>query len=466
MEILKINSNFFPKSLFFQPKREMDANLFSQQLKTTYRRAAQLYQHTKTISPESETEAELLAQSLEELRTALEELHVAEEEILLQNQELAIARSQVEIERQRYCNLFEFAPDAYLVTDSLGVIREANRAAAKLLNIPQQRLIGKPLATYILAPEKQAFRTRLHQLGQNDSTQEWEIGICPRERAAIDAAITVAAIGNRSDASSNWCWLIRDITARKQAEATVRAIQSQNLELQEAARMKSHFLAIMSHELRSPLNAIVGFAQLLLRQAHYPLVNGQESMVTRILNSGRHLLNLIDDILDLSKIEANKLELALEELNLVELVTNTTEEIRCLLEQKNLTLKVECNLQNPYVVNDSSRLRQVLVNLLSNGIKFTEVGGVEVKVWEISADHVAIAVKDTGIGISESELQYIFQEFRQADRTLARKYGGTGLGLAITDRLVQMMAGKIEVESQVGQGSTFYVELPRQVQKQ
>jgi PAS domain S-box-containing protein len=438
----------------------MDANLFNQKIETTHKKVALLCQRTEVVSLEQKSE--LLDQSLAELRTTLEELHVAEEEILVQNQELAIAQAQIEIERQRYLDLFDFAPDGYIVTDTMGKIREANRAAAKLLNVPQQFLVGKPLVNYIPYEQRQAFRTQLDKLYQKQF-QEWELTICPREKIAFDAAVTVSTIDDTSGNPTGWRWLIRDITARKQAEAKIRAMQLQNLQLEEAAKLRAHFLAIMSHELRSPLNAIVGFSQVLLRQTHNSLAQTQANMVSRILTSGRHLLTLIEDILDFSKVEAGKLKLELELLNLADLVVATTEEMRCLAEQKNLTLQVSLELENSIIVNDSVRLRQILLNLLSNAIKFTEVGRVEVKAWELDSDRIAIAVEDTGIGIDPEEFQDIFQPFRQGNQTLTRQHEGTGLGLAIAESLVQLMQGKISVESQLGEGSTFCVELPRTV---
>lgn len=439
----------------------MDAKLFNQKIETTYRQATQLYQRSTTASPEQQ--AQLLEQSLEELRTTLEELHVAEEEILAQNEELAIARSQVEIERQRYLDLFEFAPDGYIVTDAIGKIREANRAAASLLKVQQRFLVGKPLVSYIAYEQRQTFRTQLHKMSQMQQPPEWELTFCPRQGIPFDAAVTVSSMYDPSGNATGWRWLIRDITARKQAEVRLRAIQLQNLQLQEAAKLRAHFLAVMSHELRSPLNAIVGFSQLLLRQTQNVLPQNQENMVSRILNSGRHLLVLIEDILDFAKVEAGKLTLHLEPLNVVDLVEATTEEMRCLAEQKHLKLHASFATEAPEIINDSVRLRQILLNLLSNAIKFTEAGEIEVRVWEIDSDRIAIAVKDTGIGIAAEDLQQIFQPFRQGNQTLTRQHGGTGLGLAITDSLVNMMQGKISVESQVKRGSIFQVELPRAV---
>ncbi|NET55617.1 MAG: GAF domain-containing protein [Symploca sp. SIO2E6] len=249
----------------------------------------------------------------------------------------------------------------------------------------------------------------------------------------------------------------------QELESQRQQVLLQNLQLLEAARLKSQFLATMSHELRTPMNAVIGFSQLLLRQRHSSLVPQQVDMVQRILNNGKNLLTLINEILDLSKIEAGRLELKLETFNLVKLLRATVEELRSLADEKHLELEIQADLQNPNVSNDSVRLRQILVNLLSNAIKFTERGQVQVEVKEISLDQLVIIVKDTGIGIAQEDLKHIFEEFRQIDQTTTRKYSGTGLGLAITESLVELMQGKITVESQLGEGSTFRVELPRQV---
>ncbi|HEY9666756.1 MAG TPA: ATP-binding protein [Coleofasciculaceae cyanobacterium] len=240
-------------------------------------------------------------------------------------------------------------------------------------------------------------------------------------------------------------------------------LQLNNLQLLEAARLKSQFLATMSHELRTPMNAVIGFSQLLLRQRQHPLMPQQVDMIGRILNNAKHLLALINEILDLSKIESGRLELKLEAFNLVTFVQSICEEIRPLADEKNLGLHLCANVQNTNAINDSTRLRQILVNLLSNGIKFTQRGSVQVDIKEISLDRLVITVKDTGIGIAKDELDHIFEEFRQIDQTTTRKYAGTGLGLAITKSLVDLMQGTITVESQPGQGSTFRIELPRAV---
>ncbi|MFB6274977.1 MAG: ATP-binding protein [Halothece sp.] len=251
----------------------------------------------------------------------------------------------------------------------------------------------------------------------------------------------------------------------QELERQQRHIKLQNIKLLEAARMKSQFIATMSHELRTPMNAIIGFSQLLLRQVRDTLKPQQTQMLERILSNGKTLLTLINDILDLSKMEAGRLELRLEQCNLNTVISNTVEELRSLAEQKDIALTFTSELKNPWIRNDSNRLRQVVVNLLSNAIKFTEEGSVTVTVSELDNDWVKIAVQDTGIGMTEEQKSQVFEAFEQADQSLTRKYQGTGLGLAITDSLVELMGGKITVHSQINEGSRFEVQLPRYVEE-
>ena len=250
----------------------------------------------------------------------------------------------------------------------------------------------------------------------------------------------------------------------QELEQQRQEIQLKNLQLMEAAKLKSQFLATMSHELRTPMNAIIGFSQLLLRQRTNSLVPKQEEMVERIFNNGKHLLRLIDDILDLSKIEANRLELIPEKFDLVELIEATVEELHSLAQEKNLALEFYHQQVSYEMISDRPRLRQILVNLISNAIKFTETGWVRIDIWEFEANWLEIQVEDTGIGIATEKLQHIFDEFWQVDQSITRKYGGTGLGLAITESLVVLMQGKISVTSKLGQGSIFRVRLPRYVE--
>lgn len=205
---------------------------------------------------------------------------------------------------------------------------------------------------------------------------------------------------------------------------------------------------------------ILGLSQVLLRQRTSTLSEQQVEMVQRILNNGNQLLATIDDLLYFAKVETGCLSFQVEEFNLTTMVAKTIAEHLWLAEQKHLNLSCHVNLAHPLMVNDSVRLKQVLVKLLLNAIKFTKTGSIKVKAWE-SGDKIAIAVIDTGIGIAEPDLEHIFEQFRQVDQTTTRNYGGTGLGLAITKSLVEIMQGIITVKSKLGQGSTFKIELPR-----
>ena len=280
---------------------------------------------------------------------------------------------------------------------------------------------------------------------------------------AISSAIRIheaeraAALADSRLRASNELLVVQN----KELERQKQQIKLQNIQLQESYNLKSEFLATMSHELRTPMNAIMGFSQLLLRQYPDPLSAQQQNLVERILNNSRNLLDMINEMLDFSKIEAGKLELNPRKTNLQYLIKLTIEELRSLAVQKQLDLIVEIELEDCYVVQDSNFIKRTLINLLSNAVKFTESGTITVKVWEIDKTKIAISVSDTGVGIAEEDRQKIFQAFRQADQTFTRQHSGTGLGLAITQSLVKMMKGNITLESEVGQGTTFTVEIPR-----
>ncbi len=404
---------------------------------------------------------QLLNQTLKTFWAALQEQCAAMEELRSSNQALIATHKYLEEERQRYQDLFDFAPDGYLVTDIKGTISQANYAAAKLLNIDQKYLIGKKLISFIPETDRQAFRVMLTQLYGMKRLQEWEVRLSRRDNTVCDAAMTVVTVYDANNKAIALRWQLREITARKQAEEQLRELQLQNLQLVEADRLKSQFLSIMSHELRTPLNAILGFSHVLLRRFRPNVEQQPLNIVENIYSNSKHLLSLVEDILDYTKLKAKRLELQLETFDLAELVKTTTEEMRSLAQHKNLNLEVYLAQSSIFVVNDPSRMHQIIANLLDNAIKYTESGSVVIELTELPEDKLAIAVVDTGIGIGEKDLKLIFQEFRQANQSLARCQGGTGLGLAITDALVQLMQGTIYVESSLGQGSTFRVELAR-----
>ena len=242
-------------------------------------------------------------------------------------------------------------------------------------------------------------------------------------------------------------------------------IQDKSRQLAEASQHKSQFLANMSHELRTPLNAIIGVSEMLREDAE--ALKQDTEPLDRVLGAGRHLLALINDILDLSKIEAGRMELALTTFALAPLIDDVVKTIEPLAAKNSNRVSVNCDAAIGTVHADQMRLRQALLNLMSNANKFTERGTISVnarRAQENSHDWVTIAVADTGIGMTAEQMGKLFQEFSQADTSTTRKYGGTGLGLAISKRFCQMMGGDITVESEVGCGSTFTIHLPRTVE--
>ncbi|WP_414545852.1 ATP-binding protein [Nostoc sp. CCY0012] len=280
-----------------------------------------------------------------------------------------------------------------------------------------------------------------------------------RHAMRVHRAEMQAALANQRLRESNE-QLIRK---NQELESQRQQIQLQNFKLLEASRLKSQFLATMSHELRTPMNAIIGFSQILLRPKFGHLTQQQTDMMERILNNGKHLLMLVNEVLDFSKLEGGRLELKPELFDLTKVINLGVTEMRSLAEAKKLSLRVDIDIENPWIFNDSVRVRQILVNLLSNAIKFTESGCIWVEIEEVAKNRVALVVRDTGIGIAPKDFPYIFEAFRQVDQSITRKYAGTGLGLAIIDSLVRMMGGKIILESQLGSGSMFRIEIPRQV---
>ncbi|MDI6784995.1 MAG: ATP-binding protein, partial [bacterium] len=237
-----------------------------------------------------------------------------------------------------------------------------------------------------------------------------------------------------------------------------------NLRLRKADRLKSEFLANMSHELRTPLNSILGFSELLKEPAFGPLTEKQFEYLNNIASSGRHLLELINDILDLAKVDAGKIELHLEPLPIVQLLDEVQSIVRSIAKEKNIRVLRELPPDLTTIPVDHSRFKQIMYNLLSNALKFTPENGTVTITANPEKDAVRISVQDTGIGIAEEDQARIFNEFEQVDGSRARKYEGTGLGLALTKRLVELHGGNIWVESEIGKGTKFTFTIPNRTQ--
>jgi PAS domain S-box-containing protein len=347
--------------------------------------------------------------------------------------------------------LIESMSDAVIVLDARNRIVDLNPAAERMLGQPSAKLIGQQAATVLTARPDLVERYR-------DTTEaRAEIESIIEPKRFFD--LRISPVYDHQARLNGRLIILRDISDRKQAEA---ALYQAKEEAEIASRAKSTFLANMSHELRTPLTSIMGYSELLKVMAESRGYGDLVPDLERIGSAGSHLLALINDILDLSKIEAGKLDLYLETFNIPALVAYMETSVRPLVEQNGNILEVHCPDDLGSMHADLTRVRQILFNLLSNAAKFTQAGAITLTVTREVAggDWFRFRVTDTGIGMTPKQLQGLFKEFVQADVSTTRKYGGTGLGLALSQRFCQMMGGDIQVESQVGQGSTFIASLP------
>ena len=331
----------------------------------------------------------------------------------------------------------QLSPDAPLATGCVALVPLRAR----------ERLVGL-LAVVVAGSLTADARATLEQAAPNLTIA------CERESAHLHTrrlAVEVRRAAQRLE------------TQNAKLEEQRQELTRLNAELDQAGKLKDQFLANVSHELRTPLNSVIGFSDLLLTMASpdSPLTDTQRDYLETIARNGRHLLEFINELLDLSKIAAGRMELRLEPLALDALFREVADTVRAQLEARKHKLAIE-PLREPLIVTaDRGRLRQVLLNLLSNAIKFTTDGGRIALSAQLAGDRVRVAVSDSGIGIAPDDQEKLFQEFVQLDGSPSRRYEGTGLGLALSKRLVELQGGAIGVESQLGKGSTFWFTVPR-----
>jgi PAS domain S-box-containing protein len=376
----------------------------------------------------------------------------------------------------RFRQLLEAAPDAILEVNPEGQIMLLNQAAERMFGYSSGELLGLNVenlvpaamrgghtqhrASYANRPKTRPMGTGLELEGQrkDGSLFPVEISLSPNW---IDGRLHVIAS-------------VRDITERKLAEDRIRSLREQytaeltsknqqlktrNLEVEQANRLKSEFLASMSHELRTPLHTIIGFSELLTEHLEGPLNEKQQRFVGHILQDARHLLELINEILDISKIESGRLELKRETFDFSRCVEEVLAGIRQHATTKNITLESKDGFQNTLYA-DRVRVKEILYNLLNNAVKFTPDNG---SVWVESAregDSLHVSVCDTGIGIPENEQSFIFDKFYQVEGSKSVSREGTGLGLSISKHLIELHGGTISVESRPGRGSRFKLTFP------
>ena len=353
--------------------------------------------------------------------------------------------------------------EGVIAADADGNVTLVNRQAEALTGWTAAEALGQPVGAVFRLhgqPDGELFSRVLESRRAYDSisaADSTELITRTKDEIPIDvAAAPIVAAGAAQDALTGVVLAFRDIRERKAVEAElVRAKEA----AEASSRTKSQFLANMSHELRTPMNAILGYSEMLQEEAEEEGLDSFTPDLQKIQSAGRHLLALINDILDLSKIEAGKMELYLEDFDLPDVIADVGTTVQTLITKKNNQWEVQCSPEVGTMRGDLTKVRQSLFNLLSNAAKFTENGTVSLHVRR-GGEFYVFDVQDTGIGMTEEQIAGLFEAFSQADASTTRKYGGTGLGLAITRRFCRMMGGDATVQSTPGQGSVFTMRLP------
>jgi protein-histidine pros-kinase len=361
---------------------------------------------------------------------------------------------------QKFRGLLEAAPDAIVGVDEQGEIVLVNAQTERLFGYPREELLGRTLE--MLIPEAARQRhpnhrdTYINDPHPRPMGAGMELAGRRRDGSEFPAEISLSAIETESGIVVSAA--VRDVTDRKSIQEQLR---EKNAELERLGRAKDTFLASMSHELRTPLNAIIGFTGTLLMELPGPLNDDQARQLRTVEQSGKHLLAIINDILDLARIESGAVELGLEAVDCVAVVESVTATLRPLALEKSLELIVSLPAYGVTVEADTRALGQILINVVGNAIKFTETGQVhvELRAHGVDGSRAAIVVSDTGPGIAEAELTGIFNAFERGSRVASTSKEGSGLGLHISHKLAELIGASITVDSVYGVGCTFTITL-------
>jgi PAS domain S-box-containing protein len=393
------------------------------------------------------------------LRQTNKQLQAEIAERLRAEETLEASRKELENERFLLRTLMDNLPDRIYFKDAQSrFLRNSKAHLARFGLLDASQAAGKTDFDFYSAEHaRQAYEDEQHIMHSGESLTKEEKETWPDGRVTW-ALTTKLPLRDENGQVIGSFGISHDISDRKRAEAALREAKEA---AEQANRTKSQFLANMSHELRTPLNSVIGFANILLKNKSGNLSPTDLSLLERIQANGLHLLALINEVLDLSKIEAQKLEVHPVPVQLDSLIRDTIAQQEGLLRDRSVTLQAELPSGMPPLNTDAEKLRQIIINLIGNALRFTEEGSVTVRVITDPATRqpTSIEVVDTGIGIATDKLKLIFEAFEQADTSTARKYGGTGLGLTISRALCRLLGYELLVSSEVGRGSVFSIVL-------
>jgi PAS domain S-box-containing protein len=403
----------------------------------------------------------------------------------------------VESQQARYQELFDLAPDAYVVTDTVGAVRESNRAAAALFRIPPGYLDGKPLAVFIEPESRRAFRDCVTTLSSAEGVEHVEMRVHPRYGPPADVSVVAAASRDAAGKVATIRWILRDVTEQRRAAERMRAIsisverrvaertaRLEQMILERDARItvleaelaaerearlradalgarRSDLLGVLSHEIRTPLHASQGYLELLEMTASANLTPEQQSYLAHMHRVQDYLLNILEGVLALSRLERGAADLDLGDVPVNAVLSTIPGLVHPQVIDKQIRYEHRPGDPSVTVFADREKLQQILLNLVTNAAKFTPAGGLVSVSWEASADTIAISVRDTGSGIQAGDLERIFEPFVQVDTVRSGSRRGVGLGLPISRQLARLMGGDVTVVSAPGEGATFTLWLPR-----